>query len=559
MNASLDHSHHAKLAFPGLRRRHIAFWPALLIFLTVGYFQIENPGRSINRQFAMTCFLSEASSLSVDEFLHKPGLMTHPDDHYRGLVLMDPQPVVALLGVPTYYVYRLLRKSRSAQISYSQARYSTRWLTVGLASAILTALMTLWLLRQGVSPLRSTLASSLVIVATPLMGYSLAYSNDIPACALAFGGYYLLRVSRRGRRGIVRLVAAGFAMGLACWALPAFILPALVLTAWLAWKPAMAFDHPASSSAEGDRPPRLRTLACWLCGLGAVFCGYFVFSRVMFGHWWMSPLAFIDDLHLIQALEASPSGLTLARLKGVFAGLLSARYGLFANFPWVVVMLVGLMAMLWRRRSEAWSDALFAGSVFAAMLILFSLRGIVWEGIGYGPRHLLGVVPFLVVGLVPWLLTRRCMFVWGLLALGLFGALANLIFLAGFSSMPGVVTEEMLANPTGIPDAVRGALWTLAGPEAWTRPIESNWGTALGLRGLSSLWPLAGLWGLFWGWMIFGMKNTLARQTLELYGPERPALREIEQSPAWTGPVLFKDPSEIHEDPHQRKVPGKDG
>ena len=308
----------------------------------------------------------------------------------------------------------------------------------------------------------------------------------------------------------------------------------------------MAFSPGDREAIRGWR--RWVATVCWLTGLLAGVAGWFVFTRVHFGVWWINPLILIDDPALHQALDGHFMGLARPRLSNAFALLAGRGVGLLVNFPWVWVMLAGLAVILTRRRSATRPDAILALAVFAGMVLLGSARVIAWEGLGYGPRHLLGVLVFIWIGLTPWLVTHRRLIVAGVMTLGLACVALNLLYLASDISAPGVVTERMIAALPALPTGVDGPIFAIFQQGAAGRLIESNWGTELGLHGVASLAPLAGLWGLFWAWLIFGMKKPVYPRSPDLI---KSTMTRAGPSPSPRRPVVYEEPPDIHEHPHR--------
>ena len=160
-------------------------------------------------------------------------------------------------------------------------------------------------------------------------------------------------------------------------------------------------------------------------------------------------------------------------------GLTFGSYrGLFFVSPVLLVALWGLI--LWWRSGEHRKE--WAVCVWSFLsLFLFYSASVMWQG-GYavGPRYLVPMLPFLIMGFQPFI-TR-----WGKKAWA--SILVGVLSLASFF----VVWAETIGSQS-FPDWTVNPLINYSLPALFRNDIARNIGTGLGLHGWNSLVPLFGI------------------------------------------------------------------
>ena len=197
-------------------------------------------------------------------------------------------------------------------------------------------------------------------------------------------------------------------------------------------------------------------------------------------------------------------GISTPRLDVAY-GVLFGRYrGLLRLAPILAVAPIGLVLLM--RSRYQFAPALVASMIGAYYLVL-NASYIYWEGgWSYGPRHLSPSLPFVALGAAPvWDSASKA----GRLLLVvccLWGAALSLIAVSTTAQPPGnlpspvhdflwpafragdlSVNHQSFVDYAADPDRLRGGAQSHA---AW------NVGELIGLRGLWSLLPLAGIWGI---------------------------------------------------------------
>jgi hypothetical protein len=119
-----------------------------------------------------------------------------------------------------------------------------------------------------------------------------------------------------------------------------------------------------------------------------------------------------------------------------------------------------------------------------------------WGGWAYAPRHLIPALPFLALGLAPWLRSARRGLAAAVFCIGAIGIVINVAAVSVDPQpppgLPNPVQEEKLMATSEI------ATWPITMVELqrqfWVGESDDNWGRRWGLAGVASIGPLLGLW-----------------------------------------------------------------
>ncbi len=465
-------------------------WAGLLVFLTCGYFQNPYPGWNVNSQWALTLAIVEQGTLSIDDWHDYPPTETGDKAYVGGRFYSDKSPVTPLLGVPPYAFWRLLALHGPLELDLDAARHFTTWLAIGGAAALLAALLTTLLIGHGVAPATAARAAALWIAATPLLGYAILFYNYLPACALALGGFLLVRPSWAGRPPLRRTIfLAGLLFGLATWTLNTMALAALIVTVLVALAPR------GENQSHHFIAVRIRRLWPWVLGGLLGIAGHFIYVYAIFGTFG-SPYAFEYDDFFREQMQRGLMGATIPRPWVAWLITFHPFMGIFTWFPLVLLAVAGCLWLLGRGGRIGRFESIAALALLTLLLLYASAYFMWWGGRAYAPRHLIPALALLAVGLAP-LLRGPSWLRLATLMIGLAGALLNLGPVA-LDPQPWVgLPQEALLEPASVkqwPSPMLNLLHAV-----WLRgAISPNWGTRLGLQGPISLLPLVAIWTLFW-------------------------------------------------------------
>jgi hypothetical protein len=168
--------------------------------------------------------------------------------------------------------------------------------------------------------------------------------------------------------------------------------------------------------------------------------------------------------------------LTLPTLEAVWGITFSPFRGLFLLAPWLLLSLPGFW--LWWRSGEQRAEFWVVLAGVAGIFFFNASSGMWWGGFAVGPRYLLPMLPFFVLG------AAFAFRAWG--DRPAFRLLVGLAFAWSLAATWGLTLAEQ-AFP---PDTLSNPLFEYALPHWLAGNIARNVGTLLGLRGAWSLMPV---------------------------------------------------------------------
>ena len=485
-----------------------AVWAGLLVFLTAGYFQNSRPGWGVNSQFALACAIGERATLRIDAYHDLPATATGDKAYREGHLYSDKSPVTAMLGAPVVWVCRQWSQAHGTPFSYDSARYWATWIVAGGAAAFMAAGIVLLLIARGVGPTPAAIAGALWICATPLLGYSVLFTNYLPAAALAVWG--LICVQHiwldSGQPTLAwRLGVGGLLLGLSSWTLNTMALSALALTCLIL--PGLWIRR----DKLGRRGASIQ-FACWCVGGMLGIVGYFAYLWAAFGSF-QSPYRWEADPFFRDQMAQGLMGATQPRAFVAWLVTFHPFQGLFLWWPITFLALIGLARMASCGSSAERGEGISGLAVFLVLLIYVSGYFMWWGGWAYAPRHLLAAMPLLAPGIAPWLRNKRLQWVFlGVAALSLAPNIAAVSVDPQIPpGYPNPLSQDQLMQPHTVEDWPTPYL-TLQHLFWQAGAVDLNWGRQGGLEGVSSLAPLALIWIVAF-LLLFAFNSRLNRST----------------------------------------------
>ena len=468
--------------------RRAAIVVSCTLLASFAYFY-EAGGWNQNSRFALVRAIVEHRTLRIDEYASSTGDRARWNDHYYS----DKAPGASLLAVvpvaAAAVMARLVGVPPASRAGVAWTSYIATVATSGLFTVAAAMCVFALAIEWGGSRRAAIVAALAYGLATPAWPYATLFMGHAVTAGCLMAGFTAAVVMNRSPRPL-RLA---WLVGLACgWA---------SVTEFPAAIPAALIAALALSVCRADVRARRRVAACMLAGAAIALACLAAYSTAAFG----PPLRLgYASEEAFEGMRRGMFGIATPRLDVAY-GVLFGRYrGLLRLAPIVAVAPVGLV-MLMRSRHE-FAPALVALAVGAYYLVL-NASYIYWEGgWSYGPRHLSPSLPFVTLGAAPiWdsaskagrtLLVICC----------LWGAALSLIAVSTTAQPPGnlqspvhdflwpafragdlSVNHQSFVDYSADPDRLRGGMRSHA---AW------NIGELLGLRGLWSLLPLAGIWGI---------------------------------------------------------------
>jgi hypothetical protein len=392
-----------------------------------------------------------------------------------GHLYQNKAPGPSLLAVPAYLVLKAL--------GFTSVRVSTWAFRISVV-ALPSAIFLLFFYRLGrrfstdEQACRTGLAA--YAIGSPAMPYSLVFMSHQPAAVCAGSAFVaavtLVRAPAARRRWVLALLVGLFAGLSVMMDYQSFIAAALVGLYLLAFSPRRFRD--SALAVAGVLPPAV--------GLAA-------YHTVCFGGPLKTGYALSNPVHAQGLL-----GLVGPSLQSYYHTLIDPSNGLVVLMPWVVLALVGFVALMasrrWRR--QCGPEALLCVLVLAGYLLFMGSLVPSFSRAGWcvGPRYMTVALPFVAWLAIPgfalagrWWPTRT-------LAQALVVASA-IVFVSAATTYPHW------------PEGLRNPLYELVFRLLWNGYAVHSLGTLVGLTGLLSLVPYYTLVGALAFWLLSGHRR----------------------------------------------------
>ncbi|HEX8701676.1 MAG TPA: hypothetical protein VF815_22805 [Myxococcaceae bacterium] len=320
-------------------------------------------------------------------------------------------PLLSFAAVPVYWVLRVVGGGfRYAVPELPLVYFSRLFLTV------LPTLVMLWGLRRFLRAYVSPTVADAVTVTYGLgslaYSYSLLFMSHQTTAVLLFGGFYALWRCARGEwreRGY--LVAGAFAGA----TVAAEYTGAMAVLGLMLYAVLTVLWRPEPRRARVARLARAAGLA--MVGALPFVVGLMLYHQAAFGHPLESGYKYLNDAAYQPWHLGGFLGIRYPDPRAFWLSYFSPLRGLFTLSPFLLVALPGLWLLRREGRGSVELRALFWLSVAVLVGYTYFTSSFSYDSWGWttGPRHLTGLVPFLLlpVGLVlerlraakrPWLL-----------------------------------------------------------------------------------------------------------------------------------------------------------
>jgi hypothetical protein len=434
---------------------------------------VGNPNTKSRMFLALS--ISESGSISIGDY----GPLTEDRAERAGQYYSDKAPGMALLALPAIMAARPLLARRSGgdvcsgpdcwfqangrTNPYYNALYylATAWTSVAITAAavVLFRSFVLFLYEDRAA---ATFAALALAFGTPLGAWATTFFEHAAAASWLFAGLVAAHWAGRQPGDSLRpgtagmLVAAPLGLALVTSYLTA--VPVLLVAAYAlvgAWRKPRRWVATAALAAMGTGALIVAPL------LAYNWAAFGSPSSVGYGH--------LDGFEGMQEGLFGISWPDLSALRGL---TIDQYRGLLWVAPIVILYPLGLLAMLRDHRSRALG--VLSAAVMAHYLLVNSGYAY-WEGgFSLGPRHLIPVLPFLMLAIASLWVEAGAVLRSLMVALGGSGAAVNIM------AMATTVTPDS-ANPHPITDIIV--------PRFLAGDVHSIIGSALRVEGLVSLLP----------------------------------------------------------------------
>lgn len=465
-------------------------WLFTLLLFCYAYFFPRWASWSQNSRLDLVLAIVDQGTLSIDSYYENTGDYAYFDGHYYS----DKAPGLSFWGVPVYIVFKgiaatpplnglmekvahssaleaTLREGGTGllpqKVYFAMALYFVTFFTVSVPAALLGVLL-YNVLENWIASKSTRLLVTLVYgLATPAFAYGgMLFTHQLVAFLL-FAAFYLVFQQRRQPIHGGRMFLIGVLLG---WA---------VIT-----------EYPAALIAGGVALYALwsqQSVQTVLWGaLGALVPGglLMAYDWTIFGS--ILPKGYLYSVNYHHLHDVGLVSITYPHADALWGITFGSFRGLFFLSPILLLSVVGLV--LWLRRRvyvPEWIVSVWAMISF----LLFNGSSIMWEGgFAVGPRYLLPMLPFMVIGLGV---------AWEELAIRWVGRLVVGVLLLW--SVVAVWLETISGQ--SFPDWTPNPLFNYSLPRFIAGDIARNLGMGIGLSGHLSLLPLliavAGLGVLF--------------------------------------------------------------
>ena len=371
----------------------------LAVWLVYALHVVPGGGVNPNRYFDLTHSLVNEHTVTIDAYHENTIDKAFKDGHYYSLGVPGP----SFVGTPAYLIfkaaYRILPQRLVAPISNIQSFkqgqqsgfyqrdnteffLSTIWITwfaLSLISALAAVTLFKLLLGLGVSRSNSLLATIAYSFGTPVFFFSTTYfSHAFAASFVIFALYLLFKLTIAPRRVTFMLLGLAAATAVLMEYQALFLAGGVAIYVLLKWKVKESWSFFAAA---------------------AIPCAVLlIYNTLAFGGPFHSAYEFTigqnAQFHNVGAL-----GFTIPRPERLFGLTFAPRRGLFIYSPILLLSFVGFVSALRQRKQPAYGFVLL--SIFAVIgcwLWISSFQA--WDGSStFGPRLLVSIVPFLVIGM----------------------------------------------------------------------------------------------------------------------------------------------------------------
>jgi len=383
---------------------------------------------------------------------------------YSGRYYPSKAPLMSFAAVPVYAVLRALAGGSPGTVPEIPLVFFSR-----LLLTILPTLLSLVLLERLLATyVERGMALGLTwayAVGTLAFSYSLLFMSHQTTATLLLVGFYLCWRVIRGERRSSWLVLSGALLGLAVVAEYTSALPAIAVAAYA------TFGFPGAI--------RERARACGLVAVGAlpmaILLGWY--HLACFGGVLETGYRHLADLAYQPWHEGGFLGIKTPTWTAFLGSFFSPLRGLFALSPMLILGFVGI-PQLWGSRDgnpELAGIAVFTALLTAAYCYFTSSFSYASWGWTTGPRHLTGLVPFLILP-AALLMEHKMASRWRGLAVGL---------IAG-----SVFVTSALTFVNYIPDDVSEGLFELFVPLARSGHVVPSPLSFMGLDQLAGWIPI---------------------------------------------------------------------
>ena len=356
------------------------------LFIGFSYFYNSMPGWNVNTRMDLIYAIVNTGHLDIGYLIEKPGYETMDLALYKGQYYCDKSPILSFLGVPVFWVWGQLSDVLGRNVPDYVGRYWVTLFTVGLYTSALGALMFRFTGFWRKDPPLQLLVSLLAVMGTMLLPYGTLFMSHNAAACFAFLSYFIIYAALKNRESWGKnkfqwvLLGGGFTMGMA-----------------------VSIENPVGIVMLGMlvylfyRLPVKKEFAWFLYGL---FFGLILpmpYNWACFGSPFTSGYKYEVDPYFRTEMAQGLMGVKFPQWHAFWGITFSTYRGLFFSSPVMLLGFYGIYRLI--RDTQKRADGLLIAYILVGFILFNSSYFAWWGGWSIGPRHIIPMIPFVVLSI----------------------------------------------------------------------------------------------------------------------------------------------------------------
>ncbi len=369
-----------------------------LAFFAMALLYHPQTGWNVNTRLALVYAVVMEGTFAIDSF-HDHGFFATMDkafyeDHYYS----DKFFGVSLLGLPILLLINLCL----GHIKVTVATFLMKAFAVALPGAISVVLFWLTLARTGTPPKRAVLITCFAFFGTMWFGYGTVFYPYVPGLACVLGALWVTLFPRAGRLTYLNCLGVGILLGYALLCDPIFGL--VVGGVGMIWLMRLLdqtglYGQRAFAEMTGERTTTKHGVvfagAFWV-GVLIPLSLFFAYSYSIFGTVTI-PYAYEVSDRFREGMEQGLMGVTAPKPAALWFITAHPFRGIFFWSPVLITGLVGCVVGLGGYGKRLMLG--YLGLWCAVAYLLFNAGYYMWwGGWGMGPRLMIPMIPFVMLG-----------------------------------------------------------------------------------------------------------------------------------------------------------------
>ena len=460
----------------------------LILFVTYAYFFTQAPGWNVNSRINLTYSIVDEFSFAIDSYHNQPGFDTGDKAYVpqKGHYYSDKIPGLSFLGAVPYGVLKLFTDPFEIETKPNFSRYFTTLVSVSLLSAYLFVIFRRMLLLFGADEKSSYLLTFILAFGTSCFAYSTVFFPYQPSMLFFVSAYYIVWKSKFEKKlDDVNI----FLPGLLCGFAMLFEYTSAVIAGVLWWYILILIKNKWK-------------IVSFSVGCVLPLLSFFIYNYICFENPFTIPYEYLEWDFFRESMQKGFMGISRLNPVALYYITVHPYKGIFIATP--VLLLIFVSAPMFLKRKEFRPEISICIGLVIFYFVFNASYYMWWGGWAAGARHLIPMLPFAFILLIP--VVKKIRFV--VIVLGIL-SIALGFMVASVDPQPRQLYEtKYLLNPKmeynfksplfreGVRPFIKGEL-------------GYNIGQSVGLKGHLSLLPLlivdAGL--LFGLWRILREKK----------------------------------------------------